>query len=369
MSSDPAFPQSNGRTVPPAVIGLEMAAATEAERRRLARGDSGPSPMPDGSYHLLPKERLLLNPVKQPLDTALAELCHTYVRADETERARMRGAISTKEFYRLLGFGRRAAVFALREQSVAWVTDALTAIAMVDSARIDYRDLLVDLSIVYHAAQRLTGNGDGLLAEAAQVAGPVTARLLQGFINRPPETKTLVPSWGYAEIETEDGVAFISRGFKPYHPRYDLARIVLDIAGFVSTDTYQATEVTIAESFPRVWLETPDNAVLDRVLKGIRAVATTRAQLLPSAHPRAESQMFSVFIVETASDEDALSLLRLAKPERPGYAMLGLAKSDVFLLVIARSYVDGVESFETTESLARFADGLTTILRRHIPEL
>jgi hypothetical protein len=45
--------------------------------------------------------------------------------------------------------------------------------------------------------------------------------------------------------------------------------------------------------------------------------------------------------------------------------MIGIAEGKLFCLVIGESFEQAVESFETSESLRRFENGITEILRRY----
>ena len=49
-----------------------------------------------------------------------------------------------------------------------------------------------------------------------------------------------------------------------------------------------------------------------------------------------------------------------------GYCQLALTRSRLFCLVVARSFVYGVDTYETDESLVRFSDGLHAIPERHV---
>ena len=161
-------------------------------------------------------------------------------------------------------------------------------------------------------------------------------------------------------------MGLIRRGFCSYHPTLDVAKAAVEIADLIAKDKYLPTSVEIAAELPAVWLETKNNAALEEALRGIRAGASIAASLRPGELADCDSQMFLVFLVETADESAARTLLQLSQTKKPeSYAMLGLAKEKLFCLVVARSFVVGVDSFETTEKLSRFSKGLTDILRRH----
>jgi hypothetical protein len=76
--------------------------------------------------------------------------------------------------------------------------------------------------------------------------------------------------------------------------------------------------------------------------------------------------MFIIFLVEVADESAAKALLELSKKKNPtDYCMLGLAERNLFCLVVSRSSFAGKYAFETSESLARFSNGIAGILRRH----
>jgi hypothetical protein len=323
--------------------------------------------MPAEGYNFWRGETSLLRPVPLPLDATLSRLCRQFAESDEPTRARVRASISMGEFYTLLLFGKRAAAFAIRERTATWVTDGLTAVAMIEVERVDFRDIYVTVSLLHHAAGRVGADPNHLLLDAARRSEPGVASLIEEFVRRTPEQKQLQAHWGYDEVETAVGVGFIGWGFRPYHPTYDLKHLVIEVADFLATDTYQPTFVVVATELPRVWLAGVDDVALARVLASVRAGAQVSADLRPEAHPKAHTQSFHVFLVETADEAGAGMLLELSTRKTPTrYGMLRLAEGRLFCLVIGRSYVGGVESFETTASLARFSPGLQRMLRRYV---
>ena len=95
--------------------------------------------------------------------------------------------------------------------------------------------------------------------------------------------------------------------------------------------------------------------MLKETLSKVRAGATVSAHFQASKNANATSQQFTVFIVEMDSPESAQVLLKLSQAKKPkDYYMLGVAGDRIFCLLIARSFVQGVESFERDESLKRF---------------
>ena len=329
------------------------------------KGDSKKSPMPAVSYDHWRGEDSLINPTKNSADSELSGLAERFAKSDKRARANMRSSLSPDEFYTLLNFSDRSAVFAIREKNVNWVRNGLSAVAMTEAKRIDFRDVLMTLSLLYHSANRIGANANQLFQEAARLSEPNIAELLTGFINRPAEEKDLQTSWGRDEVETEGGVGFIGRGFKDYHPSYDLKKIAIDIADVVAKDKYLPS-VEVAADLPAVWLESPENPSLKSVLKKVRAGASVHGELRPNEHPTYKSQILMIFLVEMEDSAAARELLEMSKRERPTrYSMVGVSEGKLFCLVIGKSFVQGVESFETPQSLQRFSTLITEVLKKY----
>jgi len=196
-----------------------MAAAAEAERKRLERSDGDQSPMPETTYDRWRGELSLVNPRTGPLDAEIAAACRAFERTDNSDRAAARRSVSMDEFYTLLAFSRRAAVVAMRDRTIEHLRDGLTAITMIEADRVDFRDILVALSLIHHAAIRIGADSSLLFHDAAMRSEPAVARLINEFVTRPPEHQGLRDAWGHVEIETADGVGFVRWGFKP--PSWD----------------------------------------------------------------------------------------------------------------------------------------------------
>jgi hypothetical protein len=361
------YPPEEGDEAPgQVVLGEQIARAAAAEERRMAKGGTVKSPMPSQKYDRQSNELGLLRLRQAPLDLALAEITRKYAKADERTRASIRGSISMDEFYTLLTFSQRTAVFALKERSIARVIDGLTALAMIEAERVDWRDILVALSLLNHAAERIGADAGLLIREASRLSEPEVARLMSEFIGRSARHKNLRSNWGYDEVEIDGQVGLIRWGFQVYHPTRDLTKAAVEIADFIAKDKYHPNYVEIATELPSVWLETKDNSGLENALKAVRACASVSGQLRPGEHPDSDSQMFIAFLVETADESAAMTLLKISQEKKPeSYAMLGVAEKDLFCLLVARSWVIGVESFETGDKLSRFSDGIISILRRY----
>lgn len=349
------------------VLGEEFAKAKQAEEARKRKGGTGESPMPSGEYDRWRGEHSLINPAKNSLDSELSGLCQRFATSEAQARAVMRTAISLEEFYTLLTFSSRAAVFALRERNVDWIKNGLRAVAMIEAERTDARDILLSIPLLYHSAKRIGANADQLFREAAELSEPNVKELLVGFINRSDEEKDIRSSWGYDEVETASGVGFIEWEFEEYNPTYDLKKIVIELGEVIAKDKYQPS-LDVASSLPPVWLQSKENPTLESVLKRVRGGASISGDLRPAEHPSHSSQALMVFLVEMEDSRSAQELLEMSKRKRPDdYSMVGVAEGKLFCLVVGRSIQQGVASFETAQSLQRFAAPVAEVLKRFTP--
>lgn len=335
------------------VIGREMAAAHEAERMRQA-GEPPPSPLPAGRYEAALGEFSLFDIEPVPLDAALTTFVRGYRVAPAERRAELRDGVSQDDAYTLLAFARRAAVFAVRRSDVALVGDGLSACAAIGYERIDVRDGLVALALLRHAATRCATAPEAVLSAAVSQGEPMFGRLVEGFLARPADDQDLRSAWGYMEVDGPRGTGFLGCGYEPFEPTMDLTAISLRVAMALRGDDYLIDDPQLAVKLPAVWLGAAGDPELEAILTRVRGAAVVQARLRPEAHPEPHTQQLTAWVVEARDGADAAHLAGLAHRPRPGDALVGLAAGPLFVLVVARSVVMGVEAYEDAERLARF---------------
>src|SRR5262249_26963862 len=106
-----------------------------------------PSPIHKKRYTFVRCETSLIKPAPHPLDDTIASLCRKFVRSRQAQRQTLRASLSMDDFYTLLTFAHRAAVFALRDRGAVGVAagrrcavgvaDGLTGVAMIEAERVD----------------------------------------------------------------------------------------------------------------------------------------------------------------------------------------------------------------------------------------
>ncbi|HWT04532.1 MAG TPA: hypothetical protein VN224_02145 [Xanthomonadales bacterium] len=348
------------------VIGAAMARAARVELDRVARGLSGRGPLsPDMRYDRWAGDYSLAEPVTRPADAALRAVCRRYATADEKERAKQTAASSMDDFYTLLQFAKRCAVFALRERRLDYVVDGLSAVAMIDPRRIDERDAPSPLPLLAYAARTLGAAPEPLFATAAELARPDAREIIVGFLPRSGRT---LSDGCYAAVETPAGPGFVDVSVDPYDPTGPLDRVALALADAIGGDSYERGTVTVATEIPDVWLSGIDDAALSRALSAVRAAATVHAALRPGVagdgYP--ESRGIIIFVAELADVPSASALVRIAEAKSAipsDIALLGAGAGRLFCLIVARSFVQGVAPVETSQSLRRFEPRVSASLR------
>ena len=345
------------------VIGAHAAEAEE--RDRLHRKTFAPlaSPLPQLRYDPS-QENTLIDPQISDLDRQLRSLLQGIAAAASAERTDFRTAATGDDFYTLLNFARRASVFALRERDGKWVSDALTAVAMIDAARVDERDLPMALSLIHHAAQRLQVRPLERFDAAAALAEARTAKIIRSFVRQPKSETDISLAWGYLEIQGPDGAGFARSDFEPYKPTRDLLKAALLMREALKRDRYEA-DLMLATELPSVWFPKAARESAERILAQTVATASVQGTLRSTEHEKADAQMLLIFIVEARTDEQAASLHALAASATPAEpATVAVQKGRLFALAVATSTVVGVTPYETKESIQRFQDPLLAALQQ-----
>lgn len=350
------------------VIGEQLAQARRIEEARLKDPNVGPSPLPaELHYDRWLGELDLSNPVKQPLDDELSNLCRRFAAGNPHVRAQLRRAASMDDFYTLLSFARRSAVFAMRDRQAEHIIDGLAAIATIEPNRIDFRDALLALSLLHHAGRKIAANPTDLFGKAASLAEPRMSELILGFLMRSEDGRDIQKSWGYTEVETNAGPGFIGWGLESYQPTYPLDQIGLALAELMKRDKYQPTSVTLASALPAVWLASVDDRLLKDALASVRAAVTISGNLRPQAGPDHRHNILIFFLVELGDETNAGSLLQLARNKRTqvtDFVLIGASVERLFCLAVARSFVADEPSFETPTSIQRFSAGISEVLHQ-----
>jgi hypothetical protein len=356
MTDKPPTPKS----YPEFVIGQHVAVARANEAARLASGSMAPSPMPKGEYDQEGGDYGLAAVTERPLDRELQGLVRAFKDWTPEKRAEARGRISMDEQYTLLHFARRSSVLALKEESIARSEDGLLALAMIDETRIDPRDGAWAVGLLAHAIEATGADRERLVNEVAALATPGMAKILMGARER-----SRLSGWGYTQIQTKNGdVGLMRSGFSHYEPTIDMTGLALRLAASLQRGRYTA-DPEIAAKVPSVWFEKAHRSSAEQLLKKSRGSISVNGTLRRAYTEKPFTQQFVQWVVEMPSAEEARTLVEYvgANTRLGSRFVTGVASGRSFSLLVAGSAWEGVDPFETPESLASIANDTRALLQ------
>jgi hypothetical protein len=317
--------------------------------------------MPDGVYDGSRDELSLFDPAPVPLDAALAAFVRSLPGAEPGALEALRASLPEERAYTLLAFARRSAVFAMRAAEGDALDDALLALAALDTEHVDYRDILVTLAVLYHAARRRGPDGPDRLRRAAAHCAPSVAALIEDLLGRPALEHDLRQAWGYAEVDGPGGPGLLPWGGRAWRPTLDMASLGMALSRSLRDDVYHTDDPSLAESLPDVWLRYADDPALPQLLASARATIIVQGRPRPTVQDGA-SQQLTLFVVETETDIAAARLAGMAAQPQDLAHLLAVHVGPLFALLVARSYRVGVPAFESAESIRRYEEPIRRAL-------
>lgn len=241
------------------VLGSQMAQAIEAQEQHDILRGAQPSPLAELRYSDV--ECRLWRWSESSVDISIEKIVADFANFSEPQRNNMRNSITIDDFYTLLTFARRCALSSLRTGETYKIEMALTAMAMIELARVDWRDLLVASRLVRYAGQRLDAPLKDILTRTAQMAEPKTAEAL--LVDGTARIN-LFESCGYQEVVTSEGVALFQTGYKRFAPKANLAEIAFAVAVALVESDYETSDIEVASDIPLIWLVSRDRLSLRR---------------------------------------------------------------------------------------------------------
>jgi hypothetical protein len=345
------------------ILGQQLADAREKERQRQTEFCSSLSPMPKSTYSQREKT-WLLNPIKTTLDQNLREIYGHFSKLNAVERDNFRKRISMDEFYTLLTFSRRQAVFALRENSPEILRASLGALAMIELDRIDNRDISFMFGLPCHSAIKIGLDFDKEISQAAELSEPKVRSVILGLASTFKNHQDIAKSWGYMEVKTPSGPGFVRHDINSYKPKIDLLNIALDIVDLVEKDKYHSDCPEVGAKIPDIWFGDKVSDVKSQIdtLVGTVHINTS---LNDQYDEKAWGQKLLIWLTETSDYKIASHLFEIARLINPkSYSLLTVCDNNLFCVVVARSVVMGLKPFENGGSLIRFESGVREALQK-----
>jgi hypothetical protein len=341
------------------VIGREMASASaaDAQHRQVHPADS---PLRKVKYDSDRGEVSLHRFVASPTDEKLRVFVGNLVTLSAESLSAVRAGLTMDDFYTLLTFARRRALASVREGKVEMAADGVTALSAIDAERVDWRDMALASAMLAFALRRAGADPGQVFTHAAERSDGNAAEILRRFARESVDSLT---PWGFRLVETPSGKALFDDWGHPYEPSVDLGRLAGAVAEILEGDSYQVTRLGVGSNLPAVWVRGGDPVAIKAATESMRGCAIVNASLRPGTHPRAKDQHFLAFIGEATSSEHA-TLIAAAAKSQSGVEEFGLARDRLWCVVVARSVVKGVASFEKSGSLERLKPAIAARLER-----
>lgn len=348
------------------VLGLEMAKADEKEKQRIETGNYNSSPLPDYDYRKWKNEQSLINPVENELDLIITNLCIEFANDNESNRSEIRKSLSQNNIYTLLEFAKRATIFAIRKNEEKYIYKGFVAISMIESERCDFRDVLVTLSFLNHATQKLDLNIKEVFDNTIQFSEQSTGNLVKGFNERSEKAKSTQTMGGYVEIDTPYGIGFVNTYYKKYNPKKNLVKILFEISIYLAKDKYENGEITVGSDIDAIWLGARNDKNIEVLSAKATGCAFIRSILKEELDVKSSEQYLYVYLTEF-SDLDILDTLKekANNNNSSNFAWLCFSENNLLCMIIQRSVRHGVKDYETNESLKRFKDNFRKIIKAH----
>ena len=263
------------------VIGQQMADAVAREQAHRTAWAGSASPLSGIRYESSNGEGDLLRLRDAPADARVAAFLDNLAGMTTDQVAEVRGALTTDDFYTLITFARRSIVRALRDGSPKLISQATTAVVVIDPERVDPRDVSWVIALTAWSVQRLAIPRVDALRDALHVGTPSAIEALNRFLDASID----LADWGLIEVATASGPGLAERESAAYAPTSNLLRAAFVIADEIATDRYGPASLTVASNLPKVWFRNADEERLFDALCGVRATISVRTRHSPPSIP------------------------------------------------------------------------------------
>lgn len=303
------------------VLGSQIAQAIEAQERHDNQQGVQHSLLADLRYS--DAECRLWRWSESGVDISVEKIVTGFANSAPAQRNIMRDSMTMDDFYTILTFARRCALSSLRTGETYKIEMALTAMAMIELARVDWRDLLVASRLVCYAGQRLDAPLKDIVTRTAHMAEPKTkeALLVDGTARI-----NLSESCGYKEFVTPEGVALYQTGYKRFAPKANLAEIAFAVAVALEDNDYDISDIEVASDIPLIWLDSDERSPIAKLAGNIAGCVRIHGAPRSDPDPLTSGQSLLVFLAEASSEQDAREIASAAQnSSNPESTRIGVA--------------------------------------------
>ena len=330
-------------------LGTQMAQASAAQRRHEETHGALNSPLADLRYSSV--EHRLWRWVDSPIDGRIEPLVTDFSVLAEAERDSVRHSLTMDDFYTLFAFARRRALAVLRGSEAGQIEPAFVSIAMIDSERVDWRDLLMTNSLVCYAGERIGAPVADLVSRTIQLAEPKTAEAL---MSQRTTRIDLAQTCGYREVGTSEGVALFDTEYEHFSPQADLEGIAFESAVALEDNGYEIDGISLGSDLPLTWLDGRDGSAIAKMARSLSGCVAIHGVPRADPAPSSSGQSIRVFLGEAASESDARQIAAAAENASSSQRTeLGVASRRICAVIIQHSWMADTLPMEDAHSLER----------------
>jgi len=138
---------------------------------------------------------------------SIERLIDAFASSDPAGREKMTQQVDRSFAGVFSGYAMRAAMESIRRNDPELLKRGLIALA-IENAKTDWRDTLPYLALIYHSAGKLNVNASDLFRNTATIVFPQFQRLLEGFLNRREEMRS-IEYFHYKEAGAGDTFSYL----------------------------------------------------------------------------------------------------------------------------------------------------------------
>jgi hypothetical protein len=145
-------------------------------------------------------------PMPCELDGDFHDLIRLFIESSPAGRDEILRKIDDNVAGALQAFSRRMAVWGARQASSELLVKGGIAL-ILDSGRVDMRDTLSVIPLLYHSAMRINVDPGEIFQEVAAYYRSAVSDALIDFLKRTPRDRSL-EAWGFEEVTTQEGIYY-----------------------------------------------------------------------------------------------------------------------------------------------------------------
>lgn len=142
-----------------------------------------------------------------PIDEEIMEICLQIMGSPPDQLPMFVSSFNSQAHYLLMNFCRRMTMLSVRQNSRDYLLKGLVALSLV-ADKYDYREVLMEVSLVYHSAEKLNVDPRQLFSVASNYSSSESIRqLIMGYLDRSLENRD-IKKMGFKEVHGPSGLIY-----------------------------------------------------------------------------------------------------------------------------------------------------------------